>query len=328
MSPTTNAVTKQPTKQRTSAGAPSHGRSSDRREDIAVGRTGEAVPTLGAGGVDLYYEEAGVGRIVVLIHGIPTDYRAWSAQMGPFSTSVRTIALSRRYASPNRREGDVSDSTVENNAMDIKNFIERIGGGPVDVVGHSYGGFASAVLAAEHPEMIRSLVLVEPAISTLLVADQSSAAQSIGLLFRSPSVALSGRKFQSTSLKPSLKALKAGDAEKAVELNVDGVQDNAGAFRALPESTRAMMLENARTIAELGTRFPKFTTYDARKISRPTLIVNGELSALWLRKIGELLARAIPGARRVLITGSRHFPHLENPEQLNSEILGFLGEDH
>ncbi len=282
------------------------------------------MPTADVGGVSIYYEERGEGTPVVFVHGIPTDYRAWGAQRDAFSKGRRMIALSRRYAAPNKREGDVSDSTVENNAVDLKGFIDKIGGGKVDLVGHSYGGFISALVAAHHPDSVRSLVLAEPAISTMLVADQTSSAQALGLLFRSPSVALSGRKFQTQSLVPSLKALENGEKEKAVELNVDGVQDLKGAFRGLPEETRKMMLDNAKTVAELKTKFPAFTAKEAARISCPTLVLNGEQSALYLRRIGELVTKTVPGARRLMVPGSRHFPHMENPEFFNEKAMGFL----
>jgi len=282
------------------------------------------MPSVDVEGVSLYYEEWGSGRPVVFVHGIPTDYRAWSGQKGTFSQGRRMIALSRRYAAPNARNGDVSDSTVNNNALDLKGFIEKVAGGPVDLVGHSYGGFISAFLAADHGDLVRSLVLVEPAVSTLLVADQTSSSQLLGLLLKSPSVALSGRRFQSGSLAPSLKALGAGDPARAVELNVDGVQDMKGAFAKLPEETKRMMLDNARTIAELKTAFPRFTSTEARLISCPTLIINGENSALWLRRIGELLSQAVPKSQLVRVSGARHFPHIENPDEFNKQVLTFL----
>ena len=282
------------------------------------------MPTVDVAGVSIYYEEEGSGDPLVFVHGIPTDYRAWMAQVEAFSKGRRVISLSRRYAHPNQRQGDVSDSTVQNNAVDLSGFIEKVVGGKADVVGHSYGGFISALLAADHPDVVKSLVLVEPAVSTLLVADQTSSAQAFGLLLRSPSVALSGRRFQTQSLGPSLRALDAGENERAVELNVDGIQDRKGAFRELPEESRRMMLDNARTVAELRTRFPRFTVKEAGLITCPTLVVNGEQSALYLRKIGDLLAGAIPGAKRAVVPGSRHFPHMENPELFNSIVLGFL----
>jgi pimeloyl-ACP methyl ester carboxylesterase len=214
---------------------------------------------------------------------------------------------------------------VENNAGDLEGIIQKVGAGAVDLVGHSYGGFISAFLAASHPELVKSLVLVEPAVSTLLVADQTSGAQALGLLLRSPSVALSGRRFQTQSLAPSLKALERGDLERAVELNVDGVQDMKGAYRSFPEDARRMMLDNVRTIAELKTKFPRFTAKEAGLISCPTLIVNGEESALYLRRIGELMEKGVPRARRMIVPRSRHFPHMENAQAFNEMVLGFLG---
>jgi pimeloyl-ACP methyl ester carboxylesterase len=283
------------------------------------------MPSIDVGGVNLYYEEKGTGRPVVFVHGIPTDYRAWAAQVGPFSRAQRMVALSRRYAAPNPRQGDLADSTVGNNAADLKGFIEKLAIGPVDLVGHSYGGFAAAYLAADHPDLVHSLVLVEPAVSTLLVANQKSAGQLLGLLFRSPSVALAARRFQSRSLVPSLKALDAGDLGKAVELNVDGVQDWPGAYRGMPDQTRKMMLDNARTIAELRTEFPRFTATEALRISARTLILNGESTSPWLRKIGKLLAAAVPKAGAISVPMARHFPHMENPEFFNEKVLAFLG---
>jgi len=284
------------------------------------------MPSVSADGVDLYYEEKGTGEPVVFSHGIPTDHRAWSSQMDAFSKNYRTIAYSRRYAAPNDRKGDLSDSTVENNAADLKGLVEKLGVGPIRLVGHSYGGFTAAYFASEHPELVRSLVLVEPAISTLLVENASSQAQMFSLLLRSPSVALSARRFQTTSLYPSLKALDAGQIEKAVELNVDGVQDKRGAFALMPEPVRAMMLENARTIAELRTVFPPFKAR-AGKLTCKTLVVNGEDSALWLRRIGELLARALQNGDSFKVPHARHFPHLENDSAFNGRVLEFFSMD-
>ncbi len=284
------------------------------------------MPSVDASGVSLYYEEKGSGQPVLFVHGIPTDYRAWSAQVEPFSKGHRVIAMSRRYASPNAKQGDVMDSTIGNNATDLKGFIEKLGIAPVHLVGHSYGGFIATYFAADNPDLIRSLVLVEPAVATLLLANPKSPAQLLSLLLSSPSVALSARRYQSGSLYPSLKALDAGEMNRAVELNVDGIQDLKGAYAKLPEATRKMMLDNVQTVGEQRTELPRFTADDARKISSRTMILNGEAGALWLRRIGELLARAIPNSQRMMVPGARHFPHMENAQDFNEKVLAFLGK--
>jgi pimeloyl-ACP methyl ester carboxylesterase len=279
--------------------------------------------TVDVGGVSLYYERKGNGHPIVFCHGIPTDYRAWSSQAEAFSKGYSTIAYSRRYAAPNLRQGDVTDSTVENNATDLRGLIEKLGVAPVHLVGHSYGGFTAAYLAADRPDLVRTLVLVEPAIATLLVENPNSIWQILSLLLRSPSVALSARRFQSGSLAPSLKALDSGKNEKAAKLNIDGIQDNPGAFEALTDPARKMVVDNAKTIAELRTTLPPFKSRIA-KISCRTLVVNGEKSALWLRRIGELAAKSISGSEAAKISNSRHFPHFENSRDFNKRLQEFF----
>jgi pimeloyl-ACP methyl ester carboxylesterase len=168
------------------------------------------------------------------------------------------------------------------------------------------------------------LVLVEAAVSTMLVVDEKSPAQMLSLLFRSPSVALSARKFQSRALYPSLRALDEGLLDRATELMVDGIQDRTGAFSQLDEGIRRMMLENGRTIGELKTKFPRFTKAEASRIACKTLVVNGETSPKWLRRIGELLASSIGRSEYARILGSAHFPHVERPAEFNGKLQKFL----
>jgi non-heme chloroperoxidase len=282
---------------------------------------------IGIDGSSLFYVDRGSGQAVVFVHGIPTDYRAWKSQVEVFSKKYRTISYSRRYASPNVRSGDVMDSTVENNAADLGKLIGALGVAPVHLVAHSYGGFIAAYLASRQPELVRSLVLVEAAVFTLLIKNPDSPLEALGLLLRSPSVASSVSSFKSKALDPSLRALREGRPEEAVELLDDGIQGEKGASQKLPDDARMMMAENAKTIDELRTKFPVFTKEDCGRIRSKTLVINGEQSPLWLRRVGEELAKAIPGALSGRIAGAHHFPHIEKPAEFNSRVLDFLATE-
>jgi pimeloyl-ACP methyl ester carboxylesterase len=85
-----------------------------------------------------------------------------------------------------------------------------------------------------------------------------------------------------------------------------------------------MMKDNARTVAELDTRLPVFTSEDARRIMASTLLINGANSPKFFHTIVDDLAKAIPKSEVIRISGSAHFPHVENPSEFNTQLLEFL----
>jgi pimeloyl-ACP methyl ester carboxylesterase len=286
-----------------------------------------ALRNADVGQVRLAYTEAGSGEPVVFVHGIPTDYRAWSNQIEPFSTRYHVISYSRRLAQPNQNTMDYLNSTVENNSADLVGLIEELGVSPVHLVGHSYGGFAAAYCASIHPEMIRTLTLIEPAVSTMLLKNRKSALEFLSLLFAHPSVAISAAKFQRNSLDPSLKAFQRGDFDAALRFNLDGIMNKHGAFETLPEDVRKMTKENEKTVGELTAQVPVFGREEASRISPPTLLIHGTESPTVLHAIVDRLGRAIPNSKIATVSGAAHFPHFEKPQEFNELVLGFLSKN-
>jgi len=276
------------------------------------------------GEVKLAYVEAGTGEPVVFVHGIPTDYRAWNGQIEPFSRNYRVIAYSRRLAQPNNNRMDYESSTVENNSADLVGLIEELGISPVHLVGHSYGGFAAAYCASTNPQLIRTLTLIEPAVSTMLLKNRKSISEFLGLLFTHPSIAISAAGFQRGSLDPALKAFRDGNLDGALRLNLDGIMNQHGAFDRLPEPVRVMTKENERTIGELMAEVPVFGREEAAKISAPTLLIHGTNSPTVLHAIVNRLGKAIPQSEISTVSGAAHFPHIEKPQEFNGLVLGFL----
>ncbi len=282
------------------------------------------MPSVDIDGVSLYYVEKGSGQTLLFVHGIPTDYRAWDSQTDAFSDNHRVVAYSRRYAHPNKRDGDLLDSTIENNAADLVGLIDKLGAAPVNLVGHSYGGFIAAYCASKNPELFRTLTLIDPAVASMLVRNPKNPLEIVSLLLRSPSTGLSAVKYTTGSLNPSLAAFHRGDFDAALRFNLDGIMNRKEAFEQFPDSVRLMMKENERTVGEVGTKFPIFTKEDASRISAPTLLINGAESPKFLHSIVNKLAGSIPNSEVASVQGSGHFPHIERSAELNARLGEFL----
>jgi len=282
------------------------------------------MPTVQVNGINLAYEVAGNGPDLVLVHGIPTDYRAWSAQTRAFSARYRVLSYSRRLAQPNKNSGSPLDSTIENNAKDLEGLIRQTTTPPVNLVGHSYGGFIAAYLAANQPDLVRKLVLIEPGISTILIQDPESRGQMLSLLFKSPTVALAAGRYLRRYYNPMLASYHRGDLDRALRLFLDGLMNRDGALDKLPNDVQTMVRENDLTIDEVEAKLPVFAEREARKITSPTLLINGANGTKVFRAINEKLAKSIPNSQLTVIPDSSHFPHFENPLLFNQKVIDFL----
>ena len=118
--------------------------------------------TLSVNGYDMAYLEIGQGRPLVCVHGTLGDFRTWSAVLGPLSKSHRVIAVSLRHFFPEHWDGVGDDYLMAQHIADMIGFLEKLGDGPVDLMGHSRGGHIAFRVAQLRPDLLRKLVLAEP----------------------------------------------------------------------------------------------------------------------------------------------------------------------
>jgi pimeloyl-ACP methyl ester carboxylesterase len=114
-------------------------------------------------GARLHHLDAGRGDPVLLLHGSLTDARYWqrSGLLPALAAHFRVVAPSRRHNHPHPAS-DLAGYAAGDDATDALELIAALGLGSVHLVGHSYGAFAALLLAAERPDLVRSLVLAEP----------------------------------------------------------------------------------------------------------------------------------------------------------------------
>jgi non-heme chloroperoxidase len=284
------------------------------------------ITTAQVNGTDLHYIEQGQGQSVVFVHGGLGDYRAWAQQWDAFARSYRAIAVSCRGYWPNEKLDPDETITLDTFVDDLAEFVRTVGAGPVHLIGHSSpGGFGSLCLARNHPELLRSLVLLEPpAFPVLGVNIPPRPLQVIRLFLRSPRTGVAFIKFGVKGVGPAMRAFARGDDEEAVRVFVTA---NIGAdgFTAMPQEQFQRFVENAGPLkAQLRAGFPTFGPDDAKAIRVPTLLVSGTKTPPHVTAVTDRLEKLIPNVQRLNIAGASHGMFATHPAEFNAGVLRFI----
>jgi 3-oxoadipate enol-lactonase len=250
--------------------------------------------------VKLGYDEAGEGKVLLLVHGFPADRRLWTHQVAGLSDLRRVVAvdLRGRGKSPAPTEGGWSMTT---HADDLAETIESLGVDQVDLGGISMGGYIAFAFAHRYPHLLRSLILV----STRATADPPE--YRTGRVTTAERARRFGTRALAGSMLPNLLA----------EGSTQEVQDEVLVmFDALPGDTSA---EDS-----LAMKDRPDSTSLLPSIAVPTLVIEGAGEQLLPAGTAKAMADAIPGARLVSIPNAGHFAPVENPDAVNGAIRGFL----
>ena len=121
--------------------------------------TAQMQRVISADGTPIAYRCSGEGPPLILVHGTTSEHSRWAPILPAFERSFTVYAVDRRGRGGS---GDAPDYAIEREFEDIAAVVDAIGG-PVDVLGHSYGALC-ALEAALRTENVRRLVLYEPPI--------------------------------------------------------------------------------------------------------------------------------------------------------------------
>lgn len=105
----------------------------------------------------LYYEEDGQGAPLLFIHGLGSSSRDWFAQVPYFAEHYRVLTLDLR--GHGRSERTPGPYHIEQFARDVAVFLRKQDAVPANVVGLSMGGMVAFQVAADAPDLVRSLVV-------------------------------------------------------------------------------------------------------------------------------------------------------------------------
>ncbi len=270
----------------------------------------EAEPgaTISADGTRIAWFRTGTGPPIILIHGATADHTAWRTVAPLLEPSHALYAIDRRGRGAS---GDTPPYAIAREYEDVAGVIDAISattGGPVDAVGHSYGGRVASG-AALLTGNLRRLVVYEGA------------------------PAPAGRSFHGDQVMARLEALQAADDREGLLTyflaEVVGMSDaDLAAYRTAP--TWPVRVADAPTVVrEMWAEAEEDAGPERYAgIRIPVLqIVGGDSTTLFTDGTWAL-DHLLPESRVVVIPGARHAAHHTHPERFVAEIRAFFEGDY
>ncbi|MEE8516029.1 MAG: alpha/beta hydrolase [Alphaproteobacteria bacterium] len=259
------------------------------------------MPRSRTNGVEIYYQTAGEGPPLVLIHAIPFDHDFWLYQTAHFSTWFKVIAVDIRGWG--RSEKVTTAFSLKDMCDDVWGVCQDLGvDGGVDeavVMGCSIGSKMALMLGLDHPETFKAVVLV----------GGNSGPQDMDRRVEG---------YLSEELAPyRADHLRHGERDA---FN----QSHLGRHLLQTFSERNDWLDN-KAIAEV---FRALGAADVRdrlgSFRTPTLIINGEFDSA--RAGGTRTAGLIAGAVQKILPAMGHACNLEDPAGFDEVVINFLTE--
>ncbi len=260
------------------------------------------MPSMTVNDIEVYYEEEGSGDPVILITGLGGVGGSWGPQIPLFAREFRTIVPDHRGTG--RSSAPETGYTIQRHAADMAGLLRSLKSLPAHIVGASTGGAIGMVMALEHPDTVRSLVLV----GTWAKTDN---------YFRRV-FALRKRALQEFGYA---EALEYGNlflfSPAHLRAHWDEVAKAEAALKANPPNIPVAL-----------KRIDMILAHDVldrvKEIRQPASIVVGELDMVTPVYFSEELRRHLPHAELHVIPDVGHFSYLEKPEVFHQTVRDFL----
>lgn len=267
------------------------------------------MPNETINGVSIFLLEFGSGDPVILVHGSWVDHMEWPFVVPGLAQRFRVVVYDRRGHGQSERLP--TQGNIREDVADLAAIIERAGA-PAHVLGNSMGASISLRLAAERPDLFRTVNVHEPPLFDLLRDDPKT----------KPLAEELDNSFLSVA-----NDIAAGNMEEGARRFVAMVLGPDAWDTFLPEEARRTLINNAPTFLD-ETRDPEVLSIDASalaRFSKPVLLTGGSESPPFFAPVLEKLAGVLPNATRKTFAGAGHLPHLTHPVEYVEAILEFAG---
>jgi pimeloyl-ACP methyl ester carboxylesterase len=268
------------------------------------------MPTTPINGSSIYWEINGdAGDPVVLVHGSWGDHQNWAPVVPGLSQSFRVLSYDRRGHSQSERPA--AGGSVREDVADLAALVEGHGHAPAHIIGSSFGASIVLRLAAERPELFRSMTVHEPPLFSLLEDEPDARPALMAARSRIAAVAA---------------VLTTGDFTRGAREFVETIAFGPGAWDALPDHVRETFIFNAPTWLD-EVQDPDVMDLDLARLGRfaaPILLTQGGQSPPLFPLVVRRIAATLPHADTHTYAGAGHAPHLSHPEEYLRVVTRFM----
>lgn len=243
-------------------------------------------------GAEFNYTDQGRGEVVLFVHGTQEDHRVFSAYVDSIAGDFRVITYSRRYNYPNTNsytKGDEFSARTE--AEDLAALVKALGLAPVHLVGHSFGGIISMQFASDHPEMVKSLVLSEPALVSWVPGIPGCEGEADAV--------------QQELIEDSKAAFETGNDEQALDELIEFFW-GADFEGEIPPEIMLALEQNLPEVKALAYSKDPFTVQSPAHKGYPLLILTAGNTMPMLRCTNKKLLQEYPGAKHHHLVHATH----------------------
>ena len=273
------------------------------------------MPSIDVNGARVAYAAAGSGETVLLLHSSAGSSAQWRSLTDILQARWRVLAPDLHgYGQTDQQPLPASPGLADEIAL--ADAVLADSAEPIHLVGHSYGGAVALRFAAERPERLRSLTLIEPVAFHLLCGAPAGTAEHG--LFREVA-ALAADVTESAA---------EGDGRRGMARFVDYWNGAGSWMRLRPDAQVALARQAPRVALDFRAAMTDSTRLRAlRGIAVPTLILRGSASPRPTRRIAALVAQVLPKARLQTIEGAGHMLPLTHPAAVNAVITDHLSRN-
>lgn len=261
-----------------------------------------------------YLDFGGSGPPALMVHGLAGSAINWLAVGPEIAKTHRALAID--LAGFGQTPLLNRSATVGANAGLVHAFIKEVVGEPVTIIGNSMGGHIAILEAADRPQWITAMVLVDPAIPGAHVRRPEPPMLGVMAALSVPGLALALLDRRTRSLGAEALVAQALDLVAADPSRLDPavVKAHVQLTREREQLGRQNGRAHVQATRSIGLRMadPRFWTKVAA-VKSPTLVIHGNLDRLIPLSAAEELARRRPDWDLVVLDGVGHVPMLETP---------------